>query len=156
MINLKSYVRNVLFEMSRADKIDYRENYGHIGAVRDALYIHWARNNYGFEKNFPSNFNSIKNFNYKKKVILREFINVINRTLRSIENSEVSCNLVSADSSVPISGNKVIYGEVWGDIGFLIKPRAVTDSYSTNIGSQHDDVSQGNSGSRFRKRVKET
>ena len=154
MINLKSYVRNVLFEMSRADKIDYRENYGHIGAVRDALYIHWARNNYGFEKNFPSNFNSIKNFNYKKKVILREFINVINRTLRSIENSEVSCNLVSADSSVPISGNKVIYGEVWGDIGFLIKPRAVTDSYSTNIGSQHDDVSQGNSGSRFRKRVK--
>ena len=154
MIDLKCYVRNVIFEMSRADKVEHRENYNHPGMLKDALYIHWVRNNYRFEKNFPSNFNSIRNFNYKKKVILREFINVINRTLRSIDSAEVSCNLVSADSIVPISGNSSVFGEVWGDIGFLVKPKAVTDSYGTNIGAQYDDVSQGNSGSRFRKRVK--
>ncbi len=155
MIRLKSYVKNVLFEMSREDKIDYRENYGHIGAVRDALYIHWARNCYQFEKNFPSNFNNIKNYDDKKKVILHKFINVINGTLRVINsNTEVSCNLVSADRSVPIGSNSSAYGELWGDIGFLIKPKVVTDSYDVNVGTQYDDVSQGNSGSRFRKRVK--
>lgn len=155
MINLKSYVRNVLFEMSRADKVDYRENYGHIGAVRDALYIHWVRNCYQFEKNFPSDFNSVENYGDKKKIILRKFINVINGTLRAINSStEVSCNLVSADRSVPVSSNSSAFGELWGDIGFLIKPKAVTDSYDVNIGTQYDDVSQGSSGSRFRKRVK--
>jgi hypothetical protein len=160
MISLKSYVKTVLFEMSRADKIDYRENYGHIGAVRDALYLHWVGNyrdileSQGLKESDWVEIEAMS-FDYKKRLILDDSISKIKVCLNSIKSVEVSCNLVNPDRSYPIRCNKSIFGDLWGDIGFLIKPKVVTDGYGKNIGAPHYEVSQGSGGnSRFRKRVR--
>lgn len=154
MSYLKSYVENFLFEMSREDKINYRKNYGHIGAVKDALYVHWVGNYY---KNILLDEVDCEeiSFDRKKSIFLDDSANKINTCLNSIKSVEVSCNLVNADKSRPITCNETAFEESWGDIGFLIKPKVVTDGYGRNIGAPHYDVSQGNSvNNRFRKRVR--
>jgi hypothetical protein len=152
---LERYIKSLLTEMSREDKINYRKNYGHIGAVKDALYIHWVGNYY---KNMlledEVDCEEIS-FDYKKSIFLDDAMNKINSCLNSIKSVEVSCNLVNADRGYPIVCNESAFDEFWGDIGFLIKPKVITDGYGRNIGAPHYDVSQGNSvNNRFRKRVR--
>ena len=152
---LENYIKCLLKEMSRQAKIDHRENYNHPGMVRDALYIHWVRNCYQFENNIPRRFYDIEDLNEKKKIIIDKSIRLIDRTLRAVNSVEISCNLVNANRSIPVDINTSMFEEIWGDIGFLIKPKVVTDSYSQNIGSPYIDVSQANNRKkRFRKRVR--
>lgn len=152
---LKSYIKNLVIEMSRRDKIDHRENYNHPGLVRDALYTHWV---FGSISELGSmrlsekleSFNSVEE---KKKYFLNCTIDLFNDVEKKIRRGEeLSCNLIDPDRSVGVGTNYSGGGiDPWGYIGFILSPRVVTMAFDSNVGVEIKDVGGG----RLRKQTKQ-
>lgn len=146
--------RKLLFEMSRAEKIDYRENYGHVGAVRHALYAHWVYcgiSESGMD-HMESESDKLISIEEKKNYFIEFSINQFKRVMNKIERKEeLSCNLIDPDKSVGVGTNYSGGGiDPWGYIGLILKPKVVTMAFDTNVGINIEDVGDG----KLRKRTR--
>ncbi len=146
--------RKLLFEMSRSEKIDYRENYGHVGAVRDALYAHWVSGNVSDSgiRSFTKKLNKLDNLEDKKHLFLYYHIIKFENAVKQIRNGEeLSCNLIDPDKSEGVGTNYSGDGiDPWGYFGFILKPKVVTMAYDSNVGVSIEDVGGG----KLRKRTR--
>tara|TARA_B100000212_G_scaffold285857_1_gene226415 strand:+ start:1565 stop:2452 length:888 start_codon:yes stop_codon:yes gene_type:complete len=146
--------RKLLFEMSRSEKIDYRENYGHVGAVRDALYAHWVFcgvSEAGMDQ-MVSESDKLISIEEKKNYFIEFSINAFESVMNKIERKEeLSCNLIDPDKRVGVGTNYSGGGiDPWGYIGLILKPEVVTMAFDTNVGINIEDVGDG----KLRKRTR--
>tara|TARA_B100000212_G_C27365843_1_gene530309 strand:- start:115 stop:1020 length:906 start_codon:yes stop_codon:yes gene_type:complete len=151
---LERYIKSLLIEMSRKDKIDHRENYNHPGLVRDALYTHWVFGNIsevGSDR-LAEKCNSFDNLEKKKQYFLNITIETFKAVTKKIKmGEELSCNLIDPDRNVDVGSNYSGGGiDPWGYIGFILKPRVVTMAFDQNVGVDIKDVGGG----RLRKQTK--
>ena len=152
---LESYIKSLLIEMSRKEKIDHRENYNHPGLVRDALYTHWVFGNIsdvGIDR-LVAKCESFDSPEERKNYFLNCTIDLFKSVVNKIKmGEELSCNLINPDKSVGVGSNYSGDGiDPWGYIGFILSPRVVTMAFDTNVGVDIKDVGGG----RLRKRTKQ-
>ena len=134
--DLRRLVREMLSEMSRERKLAFRDEYGHPGMVKHALYTHWFQGLINeptideFEK--TSSGKSIKErVEAWKNFCIRFFEDSINYI---DGNHEISCNLVNPDKSEGVGCNYSGGIDAWGYVGVLVKPRVVTMGFDDNVG----------------------
>ena len=154
MILLERYIKNLIFEMSRVEKIDHRKNYNHPGLVKDALYMHWISGNVSDAgiNSFVNKLNNLDKVEDKKHLFLYYHIIKFEKALQQIKRGEeLSCNLIDPDKGEGVGTNYSGGGiDPWGYFGFILKPRVVTMTYDTNVGVDIEDVGGG----KLRKRTR--
>ena len=144
--DLRLFVKEVISEMSRERKIAFRDEYGHPGMVKHALYTHW------FQGLISEPIIDRFETNTRGKSVEERVETWKNFCIRAFEGSikyidgkhEISCNLVNPDKSVGVgcnySGDMI---DAWGYVGALIKPKVVTMGFDGNVGIDISDLPSG-------------
>ena len=152
--DLRRLVRGMISEMSRERKLAFRDEYGHPGMVKHALYTHWFQGLisesaiYEFER-----MSAGKSVDERVEVWKNFCIRVFESSIKYIDGKhEISCNLVNPDKSVGVGCNYSGDGiDAWGYVGILVKPRSVTMGFDSNVGVNIDDLPSGQKRKRTRK-----
>jgi len=144
--DLRLFVKEVISEMSRERKLAFRDNYGHPGLVKHALYTHWFQGLisepaiYKFQEMSKG-----KSIEERVKIWKRFCTSLFENSIKYIGgNNEISCNLVNPDKNVGVGCNYSDGGiDAWGYVGVLVKPKVVTMGFDDNVGVDIDNLSSG-------------